>query len=383
MHSKKEICWIIANPLTINFFLLDHIKLLGSKYNLTVITNTEDLDFLDFLNVPIKVISVRMERNISLWVDLLALIRLVIVLRRSKYDIVHTLSPKSGLLGIVASWLVRVPIRVHTFQGEVWLTRKGFLRALLKLMDRLLVKCSTHLLVVSSSEKDFLVNEGIFKHESALVLANGSICGVDVERFKPNPFVRNSIRADLDIKITDILLLYVGRLNVDKGLFDLADSFALLKEKYQNLHLLVVGPDEDDMRSRMIFKSGNYERLHFVGHTPNPEDYMAAADVLCLPSYREGFGMVLIEAAAVGIPTVGSNIYGISDAIEDRVTGLLFQPANVKDLSEKLEHIISSPALASSLGLSGMNRVHQFFSREKVLGAFLSYYELLLSEPKK
>jgi glycosyltransferase involved in cell wall biosynthesis len=324
-----------------------------------------------------------MERNISLWVDLLALIRLVIVLRRSKYDIVHTLSPKSGLLGIVASWLVRVPIRVHTFQGEVWLTRKGFLRALLKLMDRLLVKCSTHLLVVSSSEKDFLVNEGIFKHESALVLANGSICGVDVERFKPNPFVRNSIRADLDIKITDILLLYVGRLNVDKGLFDLADSFALLKEKYQNLHLLVVGPDEDDMRSRMIFKSGNSERLHFVGHTPNPEDYMAAADVLCLPSYREGFGMVLIEAAAVGIPTVGSNIYGISDAIEDRVTGLLFQPANVKDLSEKLEHIISSPALASSLGLSGMNRVHQFFSREKVLGAFLSYYELLLSEPKK
>lgn len=383
MHSKKEICWIIANPLTINFFLLDHIKLLGSKYNLTVITNTEDLDFLDYLDVPVKVISVRMERNISLWFDLLALIRLVIVLRRNKYDIVHTLSPKSGLLGMVASWLVRVPIRLHTFQGEVWLTRKGFLRALLKLMDRLLVKCSTHLLVVSSSEQDFLVNEGILRHESALVLANGSICGVDVDRFKPNPFVRNSIRADLGIKVTDILLLFVGRLNIDKGLFDLADSFALLKEKYQNLHLLVVGPDEDDMKSKMIFKSGNSERLHFVGHAPNPEDYMAAADVLCLPSYREGFGMVLIEAAAVGIPTVGSNIYGISDAIEDGVTGLLFEPTNIKDLTEKLEQIISNPALASSLGFSGMNRVHHFFSRDKVLGAFLSYYELLLLEPKK
>lgn len=374
--TKKRLCLVIASPLTINFFHLGQIPALAERYELSVVTDTDDPGFLDYLGVPVKVIPVPIKREVHLGFDLLALLRLIYVFSRERFDLVHTLSPKSGLLGTIAAGLVGIPVRVHTFQGEVWLTRTGIWRAILKSMDKLIARWATHLLVVSYSEMDFLKSQGILSEQKSRVLANGSICGVDTLRFKPDGQMRSKVRASLGISETDMVILYLGRLKVDKGLLDLAEAFSRIRGKFQNAHLLVVGPDEEDMRSRMKNRCrGDAAFLHFVDYTDVPERYLAASDLLCLPSYREGFGLVLIEAAAAGIPSIGSRIYGITDAVVESKTGLLFSVGDINELTERLEALLSDPVLRKALGDGGRTRALNEFSEELVLSELISYYD--------
>ena len=378
--QKEKICWVVASPLTIRFFLMGHIVMLANEYDLTVITYIDDPGFLANLGVPIRVIPVTIERNVSLWRDLRALIKLAFIFKRERFGLVHSLSPKSGLLAMVAAWLVRVPIRIHTFQGEVWVTRKGLWRAFLKSLDKLMAMCASHLLVVSLSEKKFLIDQGVVPDGRLQMLANGSICGVDVERFRPDPVARREVRAAYGIAGEELVILYVGRLTKDKGLLDLADAFRQLAAKHADVRLLVVGPDEEEMRSQMRDRCQScLSRLHFADYTGAPERYMAASDMLCLPSYREGFGLVLIEAAATGIPTIGSRIYGISDAVVEAETGLLFKPGDVDELAEKIAVLIEEPLQRRVLGERGKERAKRDFSRELVLAEFSKYYRSVLS----
>jgi len=379
--AKKRICLVIASPLTIRFFLLGHISALAKNYDLTVITNASDPGFLAHLGVPVRVISVVIERNISLWHDLKALIQLAFIFSREQFDMVHSLSPKSGLLAMAAAWMVNIPVRVHTFQGEVWVTRKGLWRFFLKSLDKLVANLATHLLVVSYSEEKFLIEQGVVPPGKLQILANGSICGVDIARFKPDLFARSNIRTSMGIPESDTVILFLGRLTVDKGLLDLADAFSRIIAHRQNVHLLVVGPDEEGMRDRIIKRCRHgFLRLHSADYTDAPERYMAASDILCLPSYREGFGLVLIEAAATGIATIGSRIYGITDAIVESETGLLFTVGNIEDLTEKLELLIRDPVLRRVLGENGRSRACRDFSKKLVLSELLRYYEHLLMD---
>jgi glycosyltransferase involved in cell wall biosynthesis len=155
----------------------------------------------------------------------------------------------------------------------------------------------------------------------------------------------------LNISEQGVVFLYVGRLNQDKGLLDLASAFALLAEKDANTWLLVVGPDEEGMQRKMKAQVDVViDRVRFVPYTDSPEQYMAAADVLVLPSHREGFGVVIIEAGAVGIPAIGSRIYGITDAIVENETGLLFEVGNVTDLANTMSRMASDKSLRHTLG---------------------------------
>lgn len=374
--TQKKICLVIASPLTIRFFLLGHIQMLAKEYDLTVITNTEDVHFLDSLNVPLRVISVLMERDVSLWRDFKALVYLYYIFVRERFYVVHSLSPKSGLLAMLAAWAANVPVRIHTFQGEVWVTRKGIWRWFLKSLDKLVAFCATHLQVVSSSEKQFLETQSVVKPGRLELLANGSICGVDTSRFKADPSMRKVVRQQLGIAESDIVILYVGRLNSDKGLLDLAQAYDKKMSEYPNVHLCVVGPDEGNIRTKMIsLCKERPSHLHFLDYTPTPEHYMAIADIFCLPSYREGFGLVLIEAAACGLASVASRIYGVTDAVVEDKTGLLFEAGDVDDLARKLETLVFDPNLRTELGRNGAKRAGQHFSKELVLGAMLTYYK--------
>jgi glycosyltransferase involved in cell wall biosynthesis len=175
--------------------------------------------------------------------------------------------------------------------------------------------------------------------------------------------------------------LYVGRLTQDKGILDLTRAFLRLAIQNSNIHLLIVGPEEEDIKKKIEDLCVNItNRIHFSGYSNNPEHYMAASDILCLPSYREGFGLVLIEAAAVGIPTVGSRIYGIIDAIQDGITGLLFRKGDIKDLTEKISIILKNKKLAKSLGNAGRQRVRRNFDYKLILNDLLKFYENLLKK---
>jgi glycosyltransferase involved in cell wall biosynthesis len=172
------------------------------------------------------------------------------------------------------------------------------------------------------------------------------------------------------------VFLNLGRLKLDKGVLDLALAFARIGPDYPDAWLLVVGPDEEGLRPRMEqICSRVGSRLRFVGHTNMPQEYMAAADVLCLPSYREGFGSVIIEAASAGIPSVASKIYGITDAIDPNATDFLHPPRDVAALESKMKQMLDDPALRQELGQKAQLRAHQLFAKDLVTTAMVEFYD--------
>ena len=219
----------------------------------------------------------------------------------------------------------------------------------------------------------FLLDEKVTKSAKSHVFAKGSISGVDITKFKPNVDARLAIRNQLKIAEDKLVFLFIGRLNRDKGVMDLAQAFSQLNNS--NLHLLFVGPDEQDMQAEIMKTQSNQAHIHFIGHTDTPEAYMAAADVLCLPSYREGFGSVLIEAAAVGVPAIASRIYGITDAVVDNETGLLHEPRNVDAIKMLMETVANNEALRNKLGKQARERVVKDFSSELITQAWVDFYQ--------
>jgi glycosyltransferase involved in cell wall biosynthesis len=319
---------------------------------------------------------VPLERKISPWNDLLALFKLTRLFGRERFDIVVTVVPKAGLLGMLAAWLTRVPRRVHIFQGEVWASRRGPLRWLLKTIDGLTARLATHVLVVSASELAFLENEGVVPIGKAKVLGSGSICGVDTERFKLDPIARVRVRQVLGIPEQAIVCVFLGRLTLDKGLVELVKAFTLSASRQPDLWLLMAGPDEEKMRVRMreLLPKEMNQRMLFSGFTQNPEQILAASDLLCLPSHREGFGMVIIEAAAVGVPAIGTRIHGITDAIEDRQTGLLVPLGDVDALAEAITFWSVSPQALAIYSKAARERVISMFEQKKIVEHYVEYF---------
>lgn len=370
---KKKLCFVVSTPMTIKAFLYEPIKRLSERYAIYVIANISEGQPLDWLKDYATVIPVPIERKVSLFKDFVSLFRLINICRRSNFDAVHSVTPKAGLLAMLAAFISRVPMRTHTFTGQVWATKQGLKRQVLKTFDCLIAKLANHVLIDSDSQRNFLVSQGVVSSINSEVLADGSISGVDVVRFKPDVISRKDIRKELSIAESDVVILYLGRLNNDKGVVDLARAFARMGQSHA--HLLLVGPDEDNTKSKLIIQSqACMDKVHFVDFTSEPEKYMAAADILCLPSYREGFGNVIIEAAAVGVPSVGSRIYGLTDAIEEDVSGLLFQARDVDDLAEKLEKLVVDSALRNTLGHQARQRVESKFTSQRLSEAWLEYY---------
>jgi glycosyltransferase involved in cell wall biosynthesis len=316
-------------------------------------------------------------RKVSPLYDLTALARLFLLFRHERYAAVSSVTPKAGLLALVAATLAGVPLRIHVFTGQVWAAREGWRRRLLKLADRFMARLATHVLADSPSQRDFMVMERVAAAEKIRVLGNGSICGVDGERFRPDAGRRTVVRRAQGIPEDAPVFLFIGRLNRDKGVLDLTDAFAALGDA--SAWLLVVGPDEARLREEMEHRLGPaLARTRFVGYTDRPEEFMVAADVFCLPSYREGFGMVIIEAAAAGIPAIGSRIYGVTDAIEENVTGLLHRAGNAAELAGLMAMLTRDTERRQAMGEAARERALRLFSREAVTKAWLDFYRQLL-----
>lgn len=376
----KRICFVTAIPLTVEAFLIDYIRSLETFCDVTVITNVADTSFLGSYGLKARVISLPIKREIAPFHDLYALGRLFLAFTKHRFSAVHSITPKAGLLAMVASRLAQVPVRIHTFTGQVWATKSGAKRWFLKKMDRVIVRCATHVLADSFSQREFIVNEGIVMENKVHVIGHGSICGVDMERFSPDPQTREEVRKKMGIGSRELVFLFLGRLNREKGILDLLDAFRECALLHDHAHLVLVGPDEENMQAKIEeYGQSLPHRIHYEGTTRSPERYMMAADCLCLPSYREGFGLVIIEAAACEIPAIGSNIYGIVDAIEDRVTGLLHRPGDVKDLARCLRWMMENEKERILMGKRARKRVESLFRKEHMLTHFTQFYQAVLN----
>jgi glycosyltransferase involved in cell wall biosynthesis len=356
---------------------------LKSSFDVRVMANTSDSTLLHKNGVDVSVENLPLLRPISPLADIKALWLLFKQINSSGLSAVHTITPKAGLIGMTAAFLARVPVRVHSFTGQVWVTRRGIVRHLLKIADKYIAFLATDILVDSPSQRDFLIKQGIIPSSRSKVLGAGSICGVDTKRFCPSAAIRDIVRGELLTSPDSIVCLYLGRLAVDKGVLDLALAFAAIAEKHSKAELWIVGPDEGNLfpQIQSILKKSK-SKAKRIDYTLHPERYMQAADLFCLPSYREGFGSSVIEAAACGLPSLASRIYGLTDAIVEGETGWMHEAGDVLDLSKKLHALLLNPHEFLGKGRAARQYVKEHFSGSKITGAMVDFYRLRLHETR-
>lgn len=370
----KKICFVVSAEITVTAFLIEHLQMLSQFFEITLVLNTNNVDFLRSYHLTnVNVIAIKINRNISLLQDIKALFKLITIFRHGQFDVIHSLTPKAGFLAMISAKCCNVHFRFHCFTGQVWVTKQGFSRYYLKILDKLLYLCTTDVIVDSHSQRQFLMKEGVISSNNSYVLGSGSISGVNVKRFQENTRTKFEVRKRLTIDNDAFVFLFMGRLNKDKGVVDLAKAFEMLKSN--NACLIVVGSDEESLRGEMLsLMPSKASNVVFVDHTQHPEEFMMASNVLCLPSYREGFGTVIIEAAATGIPTIASNIYGISDAVVDNQTGILHACGNVNSLLNAMNYCIENPERVREMGMLARERAVNLFDSELLSKAWLEFY---------
>lgn len=376
--ARKRIMFAVTTPFAVNSFLASHLKSLSKCFDITLCVNLKAYPLspeIEKIVEIVEIVDVRFERKIAPFRDLLTLVRLFIVIRSRNPLTIHSITPKAGLLAMLAGFLARVPYRWHTFTGQVWATKHSFARCLLKAIDRLIVSLATRVFADSASQCRFLRDEGVVSDDGISTLGPGSIAGVDTGRFHPDASVRQVIRQELGVGEDACVFLFVGRLVRDKGVFDLFTAFSKVVDRAPGVGLWMVGPDEDGLMSDLK-KQGLPFRAstRWIGATLTPEKYMMAADVLVLPSYREGFGSVIIEAGSCGLPVIAYRIDGVIDAVKDGMSGFLVHLGQIDSLSEQMFVLASDHQMRHSIGGSAREHVANLFSVEAISEAWLAHY---------
>lgn len=378
---KKKICFVVSSPITVKAFLYNHIRELSRDYDIYLVANlvNENMDTLkDIPLVEIK--SIPLLRKIDIVQDTKALLMLRRYLKENNFDAVHSVTPKAGLIAMTAARLSGIKNRIHIFTGQVWHTQKGFMRALLKFMDICIAANSTCILVDGQSQREYLIQNKIIKAKDSKVLGKGSISGVDTNRFVPDDLVSQYIRKELGIEPHEIVFMFLGRLNKDKGIFDLIDAFLKLKEKYQDIRLLLIGFDEENIESITRLKYQNIDSIYFGGPTTIAEKMIQACDVFCLPSYREGFGTSVIEASLLEKPIICSDTYGLRETIINDKTGLRHEVGNVDGLYLLMETLVINKEKRMLLGKNGRQYVLDNFSGQTITNEWIKFYNKLLGD---
>jgi glycosyltransferase involved in cell wall biosynthesis len=370
----KKICFIATTPYAVNPFLKAHLLHLSKFYDVILYVNEKVYPLDDEIRKTVSVHHCDIERKISFFQDVRALFQITNLLLQLKPESVHSITPKAGLLAMIAGFIANVPYRFHTFTGQVWASKRGLPKFILQLLDKVIVTLSTQIFTDSQSQSDFLVSHGVVKRGGALVLGKGSIAGVDAKRFKSDFAQRNSLRCTLGVNQDVMVFLYVGRITKDKGLYDLVSSMNLVSSQYPDTELWVVGPDEATIQQDLSRQVRAITTVRWLGKTFFPERYMAAADTLVLPSHREGFGSVIIEAASCGIPAIAYKTEGVIDAIEDQATGILVEKYNIAQFSEAMIRLIQNPDWRKQLGSLAQMRSQDMFSSEIIAREWERYY---------
>jgi glycosyltransferase involved in cell wall biosynthesis len=375
----------VARISTVPFFVVTQLsaqlQALGEAgAQVHVIASNDELVGALQAREDIRFIPVEIAREISPFKDLVSLIRLVVLFRKQRYDIVHSTTPKAGLLTAIAAKIAGVKVRLHTFTGQPWVTMSGAKKKLLKLCDMLIARLNSHTFTDSVSQRDFLVREGVVAASRISVIGSGSLAGVDIRRFDAarfSPSANDAMRQQLGIPADAKVLLFVGRVTPEKGVGELMQAFLKLQAHYPELYLVLVGPYEADGRAvvESHLTPACVERVKVLGLQAAPEQYMAIADLLCLPSYREGFGTVVIEAAAMGVPTVGTAIYGLTDAIVDGETGLLVPVQNADALAEAIRSLLAEPERLKEMAMHARERAIRDFDSARCSALLIEKYE--------
>lgn len=334
----------------------------------------------------VRVIPIPFEREISPWKDFIALWHLCAVLRAERPDLIDFGTPKAGLLGLLAGFLCRVPRRVYTLRGLRAETASGLKGFMLRVTERIACGAAHRTVCVSKSLSRRVVDMGLTRAEKAVVLGHGSSNGVQVEDFVATAQILSSaeqLRAQLGLGAAPVIG-FVGRFTRDKGIPELIEAFDLLLLNHPAIRLLLVGDFEqgDPIDPLLAERIRSDPRIVWERWTHNVPLYYHLMTVLCLPTHREGFPNVVLEAQAAEKPVITTDATGAVDSVEPEVTGLVVPVGDAKQLADALDRLIRDPVLTRSMGEQGRDRVQRCFDRRIVWeNAHRFYNELIESSP--
>ena len=326
----------------------------------------------------VRTIGVSMERHMSPFKDLLSLFRLTKVMIKEKPCMVHSMTPKAGLLCMLAAWMVRVPLRVHTFTGLVWPTSTGLSRKILMMTDRITCFCATHVIPEGEGVKHDL--QTCITRKPMRVLGYGSVKGVDLGYWKRT----EKSQADSCGKEKKCFtFIFVGRVVRDKGINELVHAFSRLHKLYPDTRLLLVGPSEDNLdpilpETRKMIEEE--EAIISVGSQKDVRPYYEESDVLVFPSYREGFPNVVLEAGAMELPSIVTDINGSREIIKDGVNGVIVPPRETDALFEAMEDMVRCPEEVERMGTNSRSIIAARYEQSFVRTCLKQFYSELFSK---
>ena len=374
MNKRFKIVLIANTSNFFNVFMLNHINKLSKKYDLFICCN--DADKLK-KKIPgnVSLININFKRSISLFHDIATFFITLFFFLKKRPNLSISFTPKIGFMVALASFVVRTPNRIHWFTGQIWANKKSFVRMFYKLIDRLIFSLSHNVLIDSFSQRNFLIMEKIVSPNKSIVLHKGSVGGVDVVKFRFNKQKRIRLRKQYSVSKNTFVFLYLGRINEDKGIAELIEAFQKIKKNLDVL-LIFVGTIEDVKLSH-VFK--NKKKILYFNYTNRPEDWFSMADILCLPSHREGFGTVVIEAASCSTPALCSKIYGLHDAVINNKTGFFHKVSSIDDIKKKMLYIIKNRKLVKNYGISARKKILRDFEKSVITKKLLNFIDSNIS----
>lgn len=358
-------------PLSLDVFCRGLLKDLREKEGYDVVAVSSPGQELDEVarREGVRAIPVKIERHISPLKDIVSLFRLIKVFRREKPDMVHSMTPKAGLLSMMGAWICRVPVRLHTFTGLVFPTASGLSRKILILTDRITCACATHIVPEGEGVRNDLITYKITK-KPLKVLGHGNVRGIDLERFDPALFT--------EPKPAAFTFVFIGRLVRDKGINELVDAFVRLHANHPATRLVLVGAEERELDPLDASTLAEIERnpaIQAVGQQADVRPWLAAAHALAFPSYREGFPNVVIEAGAMGLPSIVTDINGSREIIIDGQNGVIVKPRDQEALLQAMEHFVENPDEVEKMGRNARPLITSRYEQGFVRQCLKDYYK--------
>jgi glycosyltransferase involved in cell wall biosynthesis len=381
----EKLIRITTIPISIEKLLENQLFFMKDYYDVKAISSDkENLERVGKLQ-EVSVYPVEMTRKITPWKDLKALWKLYRYFKKEQPLIVHTHTPKAGTIGMIASKLAGVPHRLHTVAGLPLLETKGNKRKLLNLVEKTTYACASKIYPNSNGLKNIITQEGFCKPEKIKIIANGSSNGINTQIFNPE-IVSNEdqlhLKKTLGIAPTDFVFIYVGRLTGDKGINELLLVFQKIAMEFKDTKLLLVGFFEtnlDPLQKDTLSEIKNNAQVIYVPFQNDVRPYYAISDVLVFPSYREGFPNTILEAGAMGLPTIATNINGCNEIIEEQKNGILIPPKDTEALFTSMKKVMLDPTFRSHLKQNARPMILSRFEQILVWEALLAEYKNLES----
>ena len=373
--KKLKIIRSATVPQSLDSFCNGVLKELSQEYEVVAVSSPgEALDKVS-RREGVRTIAVPMERHISLMNDLRSLWQMWRVMRRERPDLVHSMTPKAGLICMMAAWLARVPRRVHMFTGLVWPTSTGLKRRILMATDWLTCACATHIIPEGEGVKNDLLSHHITR-KPIKVLGYGNVKGIDMEHYNPALFSNVSHQEGFTF-------VFVGRIVRDKGINELVAAFDRLHGDYPDARLVLIGPREDDLDPVLPatlerINSGN--GIEAVGPQSDVRPFYASADALVFPSYREGFPNVVIEAGAMGLPSIVTDINGSREIIIDGQNGVIVPPRDEEALYQAMKRFVEQPDEIAAMAQKARGLIASRYEQSYVRQCLYDFYHEILNQ---